>query len=263
VHIALTAVTQSPAFQETVAPSMVLDRDLRIQGANPAYLGATGRSLDELAGAYIFDAFPDNPATPDADGERNLSASLEQVLRSSLRHHMWVQRYDVPGPTPDDDFVLKFWSPVNSPIRDDTGRVAGVLHHVEDVTSVWAPALGLSGHGTGEPTLAAHGVDPDAELRMAPQAQAAYAQAVNRNEQAYRQKAEEAEQLRHALASRVVIEQAKGAVMASRRCAPEEAFEILRTLARRSQRNIHEVAADVLDATRVESAPRQTSARNA
>lgn len=42
--------------------------------------------------------------------------------------------------------MLKYWSPINSPVRDDpTNRVIGIVHHVEDVTSLWAPI-----HGGGE-----------------------------------------------------------------------------------------------------------------
>lgn len=55
------------------------------------------------------------------------------------------------------------------------------------------------------------------------------------------------EQLQGALNSRVVIEQAKGALAQLESISPSKAFEILRTQARSSQRRIADVAAEVLD----------------
>lgn len=56
----------------------------------------------------------------------------------------------------------------------------------------------------------------------------------------------ENEQLRTALESRIVLEQAKGAI--SVRCGvdPETAFEMMRGLARSQRREIHEYAAEVV-----------------
>jgi response regulator NasT len=52
----------------------------------------------------------------------------------------------------------------------------------------------------------------------------------------------ECAQLRQALQSRIVIEQAKGAVSAVLGTTPEAAFEMMRGLARSQQRNLHEYA---------------------
>ncbi|MFE0024314.1 PAS domain-containing protein, partial [Amycolatopsis sp. NPDC059021] len=136
MHEALKSVADSALFGVTAAPYLVLDANLRIQAANPAYLGATERSPDELIGAFMFDAFPDNPADPDATGVRNLSASLERVLRRSTAHDMGVQRYDIPDSRNPGVFRTKTWGPVNSPLTDNDGHVVGALHHVEDITAV-------------------------------------------------------------------------------------------------------------------------------
>jgi len=56
-----------------------------------------------------------------------------------------------------------------------------------------------------------------------------------------------AEQLQRALNSRVVIEQAKGAIAQMEGSTPEEAFEVLRSQARASRRRLVDVAAAVLD----------------
>ena len=55
------------------------------------------------------------------------------------------------------------------------------------------------------------------------------------------------EQLQGALNSRIVIEQAKGALAQTEGSSPAEAFELLRAEARSSRRRLVDVASDVLD----------------
>jgi hypothetical protein len=54
-------------------------------------------------------------------------------------------------------------------------------------------------------------------------------------------------QLQHALDSRVIIEQAKGAIAARLGCAPSQAFDLLRAYSRSNNRRLAEVAGDVVD----------------
>ncbi|MFJ1546608.1 PAS domain-containing protein [Streptomyces sp. NPDC088246] len=60
----------------------MLDPDLVIVDVNEAYLRAAGRSRQDLIGQHLFDAFPDDPADPDADDVQNLGPSLRRVLGS-------------------------------------------------------------------------------------------------------------------------------------------------------------------------------------
>jgi ANTAR domain len=57
---------------------------------------------------------------------------------------------------------------------------------------------------------------------------------------------QENEQLREELRTRIVIEQAKGAVSSRFGILPEEAFELIRGLARSQRRPLHEFAAEVV-----------------
>ncbi|MFJ8825315.1 PAS domain-containing protein [Streptomyces sp. NPDC102467] len=138
MHEVLRATSGSQLFEVTAAPYVVLDTSFRIQGVNAAYLSATGRTRGELLGALVFDAFPDDPRDATATGVRNLTASLERVLRSQAAHDMGIQRHDIPDSRAPGGFRRKAWSPVNSPLADADGRVVGALHHVEDVTAVHA-----------------------------------------------------------------------------------------------------------------------------
>jgi AmiR/NasT family two-component response regulator len=56
----------------------------------------------------------------------------------------------------------------------------------------------------------------------------------------------ENDQLRTALESRIIIEQAKGAISVRCGVTPETAFEMMRGLARSQRREIHEYAADIV-----------------
>jgi len=56
-----------------------------------------------------------------------------------------------------------------------------------------------------------------------------------------------AQQLRQALDSRIVIEQAKGMIAARQRIDSEDAFGVLRAYARRNSRKLHDAAGDVID----------------
>jgi GAF domain-containing protein len=56
-----------------------------------------------------------------------------------------------------------------------------------------------------------------------------------------------ADQLREAITSRAVIEQAKGVLVAQRSCTPDEAFELLVAASQRANRKLRDVAQKVLD----------------
>ncbi|PWK65180.1 PAS domain S-box-containing protein [Streptomyces sp. CG 926] len=121
-------------FAATPSPYLVLAPDLVIVAVNDAYLRATGRSRQDLVGRHVFEAFPDNPADPHADGVSNLGASLGRVLATGQADTMPVQKYDIPVVSQPGVFEERWWSPVNTPVKGPDGRVAWIIHRVEDVT---------------------------------------------------------------------------------------------------------------------------------
>ncbi|MEX0427125.1 ANTAR domain-containing protein [Nocardioides sp. DS6] len=226
----LQDLDRNPLFQATAAPYLVMDARLVIRCANPAYLHVTGRRLDELVGEPVFRALPDNPADPGADGVANLRASFDEVFRTGRRHRMRLQRYDVPVSARGHGLVRRYWAPVNSPLLDHAGRAVGVLHQTEDVT----PA-----------------VDAVVQSRPAPESVTveewqSLVTALAKETLAHAEACTTVAQLREALDSRVVLEQAKGVLVALRGCAPEDAFEVLRSLARSSGHRLHDVAREVV-----------------
>ncbi|MFI9844900.1 PP2C family protein-serine/threonine phosphatase [Nonomuraea sp. NPDC051941] len=137
-------------FAATPSPCLVLDPGLMIVDVNRAYLRATGRTAEDLIGRHIFDAFPDNPDDPCAEGVKNLRASLHRVLAYREADTMVLQKYDIPLADHPGAFEERWWSPINTPVLAPDGTVSWILHRVEDVTefvhscSAQQPAVRLS-----------------------------------------------------------------------------------------------------------------------
>jgi signal transduction histidine kinase len=123
-------------FDAGPSPYLVLDAHLTIVAVNNAYLAATATDRNALLGQPIFEAFPDNPADPTADGVRNLRRSLETVLTTGKADTMALQRYDIPIDRKDagEHFVERYWSPINTPVLRANGQLTHIIHRVEDVT---------------------------------------------------------------------------------------------------------------------------------
>ncbi|MFF3416020.1 PP2C family protein-serine/threonine phosphatase [Streptomyces sp. NPDC002698] len=129
------AIDYQTLFAATPSPCMVLGPDLVLADINEAACQVTGRTREDLIGRYLFDAFPDNPADPDADGVRNLHASLRRVLRSKERDTMAPMKYDIPVADRPGVFEERWWSAINTPVLGPDGQVMWILHRGEDVTS--------------------------------------------------------------------------------------------------------------------------------
>ena len=66
------------------------------------------------------------------------------------------------------------------------------------------------------------------------------------NTRTYSECSDKIRQLQEALESRVIIEQAKGVVMATERCDPDDAFEILKKRSQRSNRKLRQIAEEIV-----------------
>ncbi|HEY5946241.1 MAG TPA: PAS domain S-box protein, partial [Kofleriaceae bacterium] len=113
---------------------LAVDSELTILGASDAYLRATMTVRDQIVGRPLFDVFPDNPADPEATGMRNLADSIARAIATRSPDTMAVQKYDVRRP--DGEFEQRWWSPVNTPVSDETGTIRYIIHRVEDVTEL-------------------------------------------------------------------------------------------------------------------------------
>lgn len=87
----------------------------------------------------------------------------------------------------------------------------------------------------------------DRESRDVALAFATYATVAVTNAAVFAGAVDEAAQLRTAMASRAVIEQAKGILMGHHRCTAEGAFTILRTRSNQENRKLRDVAQQIVD----------------
>ncbi|MDB5800467.1 MAG: response regulator [Rhodocyclales bacterium] len=122
-------------FESAPGLYLVLTPDFNVVAVSDAYLTATLTQRSQILGRGLFDIFPDNPDDPSASGTRNLRASLMRVLEQRKADAMAIQKYDIQLPEEEGGgFVERHWSPLNSPVIDDCGKVAYIIHRVEDVT---------------------------------------------------------------------------------------------------------------------------------
>ena len=121
-------------FDALPSPYLIMTADFTIVTVNPAYATATMIDRDAVAGRPMFEVFPDNPGDPNADGVRNLRRSLQTVVDTGQPDALALQRYDIRAP--DGTFVQRYWSPVNTPLFDQDGTVAYIVHRVQDVTEL-------------------------------------------------------------------------------------------------------------------------------
>lgn len=122
-------------FESSPRAYLILDTQFNIVAVNNVYLILTKTARSKILGKHIFDVFPDNPDDPDADGVKNLTSSLNQVIKTKQPHVMSLQKYDVRDPNSSTGaFEAKFWRPENWPVLNDVGEVVYLIHCAEEVT---------------------------------------------------------------------------------------------------------------------------------
>jgi hypothetical protein len=216
------------ALRALTEPSVLLDNDLVIRAVNPAYLRVTDRAEEDLLSVNLFEAFPDNP---DAGGAVPLGASFERVLRTRRVDHMAVLRYDLLDAGEPPAYRQRHWVPISSPVEDGDD-VVGILLRVHDVSRLRPSALRAL--DARRSALARHQGEDEANDEVATSLVI-----TARDLEAM---AEEIEQLREALSSRAVIDQAKGILMARAGCDAEDAFRRLVKMSNDSNVRVAEVA---------------------
>ena len=135
----------------------------------------------------------------------------------------------------------------DNPYRDfsNAGRRAGITHTV----SVGLP---VPQRTVGALNMYASTSDPPAEQTISlAQAFASYAGVAVANAALYNHTAELADQMRAALQSRSVIEQAKGILMERLCCDADDAFSHLCTLSQRSNRKLRDIAQRLVEDTHI------------
>jgi diguanylate cyclase (GGDEF)-like protein/PAS domain S-box-containing protein len=131
-------------FDKSPYPYLLLAPDLTIIGANDTYLRTAERSLEDIVGQHVFDAFPQNPDDPDDSSLRDLQASLERAINTGKPDSMALVRYAIPRDTPEGMiFDERYWSIIHTPALDDKGKVTFLFQNPIDVTELYAAKKAL------------------------------------------------------------------------------------------------------------------------
>ncbi|MBO9560860.1 MAG: PAS domain-containing protein [Caulobacter sp.] len=119
-------------FDRIPTPYMMLDRDLRYAAANRAYLAALERSWEEIAGRYIFDAFPS-----EGESRRVVEDSLLRCRDTGQVDMIPLIEYAIQRPAHlGGGFEARIWSATHTPIAGERGETAYILQHTQDVTEI-------------------------------------------------------------------------------------------------------------------------------
>jgi PAS domain S-box-containing protein len=119
-------------FEASPSATLVLSPAFVILDANPAYQQLVGRTREELTGRNLFHAFPQEDTSEPAD----LLASLRRVLENRTQDVAGFVRHDLEEPDRPGVFTERYWSPVNAPVLDSGGRVALIVHRLEEITDL-------------------------------------------------------------------------------------------------------------------------------
>jgi len=114
----------------------LLTPQLFIAEVNEEWLRAFGRSREHVIGRYMPDDYAEWPGHPNAAVVRNIEASLRWVAETGKPESMELQGFEPTGTVPHGVADARFWSMINIPVLAEDGRVALLLHRVEEVTEL-------------------------------------------------------------------------------------------------------------------------------
>lgn len=126
-------------FRAGATPHAVVTPQLLIADANDAYLAMAGLSREEVVGAELSQSLRADPGDEvGTDEAAKLLASLSQTLRSGKPDVIHVERYPLFD-TGSVSSQVRYFAAINIPVLDEDGKVAWILHRVEQVTE-WMSA---------------------------------------------------------------------------------------------------------------------------
>lgn len=119
-------------FAALPTPYVVVTPAITVAGANDAFLGTVGRTLADLVGRPVFEAFPPTDDALDDQGRTYIKVALERIRDTGVAEIMPMQRYDIADLVGEP--MTHYWSLIGVPIRDEAGAVRLIALRAEDVT---------------------------------------------------------------------------------------------------------------------------------
>ncbi len=117
-------------LRDMPASIMVLDRDLRYVMASDMYLQTTGRTLEDLLGRNLFEAFPETE-----ERRRPLEESMRRALAGESNA---IERlaYRIPDPNDLSKTVEAWWRCRHNPLVGPDGSINHVVQITENITEL-------------------------------------------------------------------------------------------------------------------------------
>jgi PAS domain S-box-containing protein len=114
---------------------LVLDTNFNVVAATDVFLEVTMTERKKILNKNIFDVFPSNPDDLNADGEKNIRASFNSVIKNKITDTLPVQKYDIKKPEANGGgFEFRYWKISHSPVLDAVGNVKYIIQNAEDLT---------------------------------------------------------------------------------------------------------------------------------
>lgn len=127
------SVDYAALFRGIPTSYLVMTPDLVVVDANEAYLENVGRTLDDIVGRPVFEAFPPLPDALDESGTPRIQQSFLKAIETKRPDTMPLQKYDIPSPD-GLGMVERFWSLISVPILNADGDVALIVQRAENIT---------------------------------------------------------------------------------------------------------------------------------
>ena len=123
-------------FDFSPLPSLLIlanDPVFTLIEANEAYYKISNSNPSDLIGKGLFEAFPQNP-NEDSGPLNKLLEAIKIVLETKKAFKAPIQKYDIPI-RGTDQFEVRYWDPLFTPIFDENNEVSHILHTTENVSS--------------------------------------------------------------------------------------------------------------------------------
>ncbi|HEU5027895.1 MAG TPA: PAS domain-containing sensor histidine kinase [Spirillospora sp.] len=127
----MAEVDLATVFDAEPVACAVISPDLEFVAVNQAYERLAG-PRDQLVGRRVFDVLPGGT---DGENAAHWRSALEWVLAEAQPYVMPWGRYDAQVPGRPGVYEKRYWSTVNAPLLDADGRVAMIIHRIEDITA--------------------------------------------------------------------------------------------------------------------------------
>ncbi|HLK26384.1 MAG TPA: HWE histidine kinase domain-containing protein [Caulobacteraceae bacterium] len=122
-------------FESTPRPMLLLAADpprYTILAVNKAHAQAFNTTPASLIGRGVLEVFGSHPPPQVQAFMDAIRTSMERVLETGRAHQMQTRPY--PVRTAEGKTEERFWSAVNAPVRDASGRIIHIVDAVQDVT---------------------------------------------------------------------------------------------------------------------------------